>query len=65
MDRRSFVAGSAAVTAAALTRAPACAQEVYPSRAITVSTRFRREVPPTWWRARSPPCSSRSSSSRW
>ena len=40
MDRRSFVAGSAAVTAAALTRAPAWAQEVYPSHAITVINPF-------------------------
>jgi len=40
MDRRSFVAGSAAVTAAALTTGPAWAQEAYPSRAITVINPF-------------------------
>lgn len=40
MDRRSFVAGSAAVTAAALTAGPACAQDAYPSRAITLINPF-------------------------
>ncbi|MDB5600689.1 MAG: hypothetical protein JWN71_2733 [Xanthobacteraceae bacterium] len=39
MDRRSFVAGSAASAAALLTR-PAAAQEAYPSRPITVINPF-------------------------
>ena len=39
MDRRSFVAGSAAVAAAALTAGPASAQE-YPSRAVTFINPF-------------------------
>jgi tripartite-type tricarboxylate transporter receptor subunit TctC len=39
MDRRSFVAGSAA-TAAALALGPAAAQEAYPSRAITLINPF-------------------------
>lgn len=40
MDRRSFVAGSAAVTAAALTTGPTPAQDAYPSRAITIINPF-------------------------
>jgi tripartite-type tricarboxylate transporter receptor subunit TctC len=40
MDRRSFVAGSAAVAAAALTAGPAWAQEAYPSRAVTFINPF-------------------------
>ena len=39
MDRRSFVAGSAAATAA-LAASGAVAQDVYPSRAITVINPF-------------------------
>ncbi len=39
MDRRSFVAGSAAA-AAALASRPAWAQEVYPSRAVTLINPF-------------------------
>ena len=39
MDRRSFVAGSAASAAALLTR-PSLAQDAYPSRAITVINPF-------------------------
>jgi tripartite-type tricarboxylate transporter receptor subunit TctC len=40
MDRRSFVAGTAAVAAAALTTEPAPAQDAYPSRAITIINPF-------------------------
>jgi tripartite-type tricarboxylate transporter receptor subunit TctC len=64
VDRRHFVAGTAAA-AAALTIRPAFAEDAYPSHAITIINPFppggASDVVTRPWL----PCSSRSSSSRW